>query len=399
MSAICDVCKEDIISFGCLETHYKKQHPEYKPYSCKKCNTRFKSKSSISRHVKNKHSENPKRYKCTICSKVYTQKNNLDSHIASVHEKTDKYICNICKKVYYRKGDLTQHIKYVHDAIKNIECELCNDMFTQEKLLKLHIKRVHDKTKDCKCKICEEYFYTKSDARRHEISEHWTSEKRKQHNIAGWCKNCWFVRLAPQQQKNKNYLCDTCYCFKNGKKSQNRCLQNYFLDMVKSEYEKLYEELEFLPSTIDKKFVGGASCNNTRRQPDLGFVIGPLNNGKMRFLDVEFDEEAHKNRETSCELAKMDNTNEGVNNGKDEVIFIRIAIHYKSVKKTLKKRAVALSKKIHYWINRKDPVKELYVDNHPSKVAVEFLNYKKTEGWKHVEEALKHPNIEVLSVS
>ena len=56
-----------------------------KPHKCTNCNSEFRSKGDLNRHVNIVH-EGKKPHKCDICDKAFTRKNTLTNHMKKIHE-------------------------------------------------------------------------------------------------------------------------------------------------------------------------------------------------------------------------------------------------------------------------------------------------------------------------
>ncbi len=210
----------------------------------------------------------------------------------------------------------------------------------------------------------------------HNQSIHYTVEKRKEENLPSWCHSCWLTQLAHNSIYRHNKLCHICLADKNGT-TPRRMLQKTFLGAVKEKFQKDHPGMLYLPQTEDKRFFGGKACGVTKRQPDQGWRIGPLANGRYRFIDGELDEDSHRSGgyTTDCEVGKMFDTNFGVECGEDEVIFLRVGLDYRHTMKEFNNAVASYVTRLVYWLCRESPCEELYIGKYPAKVGVEYLNY------------------------
>jgi len=159
-----------------------------------------------------------------------------------------------------------------------------------------------------------------------------------------------------------------------------------FFAAVQKDFEHRYPHLSYMPVTQDKYFIGGKVCDTSKRQPDQGWRI-PLSNGRCRFIDGELDEDCHSSNASSCETLKMTDTNFGVNNGDDEVMFLRVGLDYKHTKKELNEAVTKYVDRLAYWLQNMEPARKLYTDydamtGEPLRVGVEYICYNK-KGQQH----------------
>ena len=142
------------------------------------------------------------------------------------------------------------------------------------------------------------------------------------------------------------------------------------------------------PSALDNVMLGGAACKESQRRPDTVWVSAD------RIVHYECDEHSHADREVSCELAKLDNSRNGVHKDDWEKphIFLRFnpdACDKKQV--SLEDRCAILAKRILFYI--KTPLKDLPLNRLLPNV--EYLFYH-SKGEKHIKAAQHCPNIHVL---
>lgn len=77
------------------------------------------------------------------------------------------YTCEICNSEFKDRSNLKKHILVVHEGIKPFECSLCGSCFSQKSKMKKHIAAVHERKKPHKCKWCDRGFDSKKDLTRH----------------------------------------------------------------------------------------------------------------------------------------------------------------------------------------------------------------------------------------
>ena len=103
-----------------------------KSLQCDKCNSFFKSKSHLKRHIESVHEEN-KDFECNICDVKFSRKAYLKIHMDSVHKGKEPFQCNVCDVIFSTKGNLKEHMDSVHEGKKLFQC------FTQKSSMKEHI--------------------------------------------------------------------------------------------------------------------------------------------------------------------------------------------------------------------------------------------------------------------
>lgn len=136
---------------------------------CHICFKTFGSKSGISRHLKNQHSnteaaeppltavtvqteqpnlseekikrnkqnQKPKVYQCSECPKKWKTSGELKSHLTS-HSNVKPFICEICGQAYKHKSALDVHVG-MHNGICPFTCMYCKKTFTQKGALRRHL--------------------------------------------------------------------------------------------------------------------------------------------------------------------------------------------------------------------------------------------------------------------
>lgn len=163
---ICDKCGGSFVN---LKQHRKSHFPKDKPgekiFSCIDCSLSFTNKYCLQAHVKRKHAE--KTIKCPNCDKNFADTRNLKNHLIVQH-KTVK--CEYCgKTIRYRA--LKEHINNVHKQIKRYQCGICEAQFSDYAAIKEHCY-VHSTAKRLNCHLCERGFIDLRSIKNHYLSIH-----------------------------------------------------------------------------------------------------------------------------------------------------------------------------------------------------------------------------------
>ncbi|XP_072035765.1 uncharacterized protein [Amphiura filiformis] len=164
----CEACDVAFANRSTFNYHNEKNHSD-KVYVCQ-CSKTFKTKACLRAHLKNHHSQGPKRYKCQYCDlrlrtrhykneherihtnerpfkcregcdKAFRRSGARNDHERTVHLKENKEACKYCGHMY-DKREIKNH-EMVHTGEKPFECPYCESRYTQRKVLNKHIRRKH----------------------------------------------------------------------------------------------------------------------------------------------------------------------------------------------------------------------------------------------------------------
>jgi KRAB domain-containing zinc finger protein len=152
---------------------HEKSHSNVKDFVCAYCKLQYKTKSTLSIHVKRKHQNSDKEelYPCEECGSTFRLRVDLKTHISNVHKAKimPKNTCTLCSKSFSLKAHLQEHI-LIHTGEKPYKCEHCSAEFRTNSNLKKHLK-VHTGVKDNVCTICNTAF-RRSDHLKNHVSKH-----------------------------------------------------------------------------------------------------------------------------------------------------------------------------------------------------------------------------------
>ena len=145
--------------------------------TCKKCGKKYKTKTTLLRHVREVHNEMSKHH-CPYCDLISTRKDSVNVHITRAHphrallgdarkENADqaliyKRMCSTCSKMFPNENLLKSHIKQVHDKKPAFKCRHCDKMFEYQSRYEAHFKREHFRIREHECHVCHKMFSSNS---------------------------------------------------------------------------------------------------------------------------------------------------------------------------------------------------------------------------------------------
>lgn len=144
-----------------------------KKHACAACESRFKMRGDLLRHVKIVH-EGKKMYTCGTCNKSFGHSGHLNRHISSVHLQQRRFKCQYCGFQFFQASHLQSHIRHIH-AQKAFGCEECGFRGSSEEELKIHIADVHmERNSAARCTIngCGQSFAYQNDLAVHMVVAH-----------------------------------------------------------------------------------------------------------------------------------------------------------------------------------------------------------------------------------
>ncbi|XP_063880944.1 zinc finger protein ZFMSA12A-like isoform X1 [Scylla paramamosain] len=149
-----------------LWTRHMLVHTNSRPFSCDKCEKKFKSKAELINH-KRIHRPSEERYThcCEVCGKRFTQKANLESHLR-LHSGNRPFSCEFCGKCFSQRGNMEEH-RRIHTGEKPFVCDVCGVSYSRQGQLAMH-RRQHSGEKPHKCQYCEKEFLRREVLKKHE---------------------------------------------------------------------------------------------------------------------------------------------------------------------------------------------------------------------------------------
>ncbi|TID21654.1 hypothetical protein E2P81_ATG04922 [Venturia nashicola] len=143
-------CNQTFASSKELDDHVQKEHTNRlgaQQFVCgwKDCNTSFKHRGKLNRHISGAHSRYHA-YSCSHCDRTFCTKEQLKNH-ETTHTGEKKYKCTHCD---HRSATKTQHNTHerTHTKSKPYACPYCDHRSGDSSNLSKHVKNKHPETRN-----------------------------------------------------------------------------------------------------------------------------------------------------------------------------------------------------------------------------------------------------------
>ncbi|RWS07129.1 hypothetical protein B4U79_01612 [Dinothrombium tinctorium] len=110
---VCEICGLATDSPSSLKHHKLYRHSDERPFACQFCDSKFKTRSDLRKHIDIHSEDNP--FKCNMCAFECRCCHTLAKHQKQEHQSINNiYICDKCKKKFTRGNNLTRHLIKLH---------------------------------------------------------------------------------------------------------------------------------------------------------------------------------------------------------------------------------------------------------------------------------------------
>lgn len=143
---VCDICDKAFKYRNGLAVH-KIVHSNDRAHICESCGRGFNARTTLVTHMRLKHSINERSFACPECDSVFKIKSWLDKHMSRRHtsNRTKDFVCSICGISYLNKTTLTRHMNNKHfDKERRFFCNICEKSYTMNNKLVKHMQTKHN---------------------------------------------------------------------------------------------------------------------------------------------------------------------------------------------------------------------------------------------------------------
>ena len=166
----CDVCESKFRTKTGLSIHIKFKHDKNLNVICTICNRVFKDAAILKSHMRTHLPDDEKfLYECEICNKKMVNKWSLNYHIRTIHNGEKNHCCHICSRGFRCKSNLRSHI--ISHSTENVACEICGGIFKNRISLQSH-RKVHkpEESRKFACSVCKKTFHNRNHLNRHMVA-------------------------------------------------------------------------------------------------------------------------------------------------------------------------------------------------------------------------------------
>lgn len=165
----CEICGAQMLK-GNLILHTRVHHTGERPFPClaEDCDRRFFTINLRKIHMRYHTGEKP--YQCPQCPNTYYTKSAMSTHFGNIHTDVRKHRCDECGMSFKVLGTFKKHV-LTHTDIKPFHCDVCGRDFRQRYAFKVHMN-IHTDNRPHKCRLCDLGFHSSAARRSHEKSVH-----------------------------------------------------------------------------------------------------------------------------------------------------------------------------------------------------------------------------------
>lgn len=111
----CPQCDSSFSDHSALRRHEASKHPKFidPQFECDLCKMKFKIKAQLAQHITRIHLSS-KTKACATCGKTFRSNHELKMHNLTHSENRD-FHCVYCRNKYKTKSSLTRHIRETHN--------------------------------------------------------------------------------------------------------------------------------------------------------------------------------------------------------------------------------------------------------------------------------------------
>lgn len=181
----CAVCGKLIADRDTLIRHFRHTHQELKPFSCPRCRGHYSSEGTLWHHIRNVHTETPRKYKCAYCDASYDSFGAKTRHEHATHNTgSPQFVCSFegCRRAFNFPAHLEAHALQMHPGFRPFQCSECPKSFPSANGLTRHAREVHVRPQSYSCS-CSKSYSKRCHLKRHLLRVHGMSVERVQEEM------------------------------------------------------------------------------------------------------------------------------------------------------------------------------------------------------------------------
>lgn len=181
----CAVCSKQMSDGDTLVRHFRHAHQELKPFACPRCRGYYSSEGTLWHHIRNVHTETPRKYQCAHCDASYDSFGAKTRHEHATHNTASpQFVCSFrdCRRAFNFPAHLEHHAQQAHPGFRPFACDECPKSFPSANGLTRHAREVHLRPQAYSCS-CSKSYSKRCHLKRHLLRVHGMSAERVQEEM------------------------------------------------------------------------------------------------------------------------------------------------------------------------------------------------------------------------
>lgn len=181
----CVVCGKIMSDNDTVVRHFRHAHQELKPFSCPRCRGFYSSEGTLWHHIRNVHTETPRKYRCSFCDASYDSFGAKTRHEHATHSSgSSQFVCSYkeCGRAFNFPAHLEAHALQMHPGFRPFACDECPKSFPSANGLTRHAREVHQRPQAYSCS-CKRSYSKRCHLKRHLLRVHGMSVERVQEEM------------------------------------------------------------------------------------------------------------------------------------------------------------------------------------------------------------------------
>lgn len=137
----CNLCDATFRRQDHLKRHIQSLHNNQKYCVCPVCGKDCKRQDLLLKHIKRKHSNSAEVFRCRECEFECGTLADLEKH-EFTHTLTDRHLCPHCNTTFKRRDHMLRHVKSQH-LNQMVVCPICGQTYKRKDHVVRHVREKH----------------------------------------------------------------------------------------------------------------------------------------------------------------------------------------------------------------------------------------------------------------